>query len=435
MKKQRMIFLFFLCFSLSAGTVQEKMEEAWKQLTETLFCPRTNLIYDSVCRPEGTQRFEHLPAVDEIRRSLPNALGWGTGMEDSMLNAGSAIDLCLLRAELEPEKWASAKEFAAKVFKGMELCATVHGKRGYVVRSVSHRDGKSCYPESSVDQFTLWVWGLWRYYRSELPEQAEKEKIRLLLTELAGLCEKELKNTTALRNPAGHWSGMTILKNTPHHTAMRLPMFYAAAYDTTGSPHWKTLYQKAFEDGRQQMENEKPRPWNTFTIPQHQISMRLCWEVDTNPEHRAYLQAQMRKLSEEAERLLQKWALSFLEQAPGPWDIPAISWRDPKNSWKLSTYKNGTTVVSSTGSIHLKPLPKKEFQEPFNQLRCAGNFTIGMLLSPDYIPSKRFFSRFESGIQKPEYRRHTSAGLVNILHAYYLVQQFKSRHNKEKTVK
>ncbi len=122
MKKQRMIFLFFLCFSLSAGTAQEKMEEAWKQLTETLFCPRTNLIYDSVCRPEGTQRFEHLPAVDEIRRSLPNALGWGTGMEDSMLNAGSAIDLCLLRAELEPEKRASAKEFAAKLFKGMELC-------------------------------------------------------------------------------------------------------------------------------------------------------------------------------------------------------------------------------------------------------------------------------------------------------------------------
>ena len=419
---------FLLCFSLSAEPVQEKIEEAWSQLTQTLFCPQTNLIYDSVCRSSGPERFEHLPAVDEIRRSLPNSMGWGTGMEDSMLNAGSAIDVCILRAKLEPEKRDAAKEFAAKLLKGMELCATVHGKRGYVARSVSHRDGKSCYPESSVDQFTLWAWGLWRYSRSDLPEPAEKEKIRILLTDLAKLCEKELADNTALFNPAGHWSGMTILKNTPHHAAMRLPMFYAAAYDVTKAPHWQNCYKKAFEDGKKLMETKKPLPWNPFTVPQHQISMRLCYEVDSDPEHREYLRTQMRKLAEEAELLLSKWGLRFLEHASGPWDVPALSWRDPKNTWKILSYRNGTTVVSPAGNIHLVRNPKKEFDEPFNQLRCAGNFTIGMMLSPDYTPSERFFSRFESGVKKPEYRRHTSAGLVNILHAYYLVKQFRPGH-------
>ena len=90
-------------------------------------------------------------------------------------------------------------------------------------------------------------------------------------------------------------------------------------------------------------------------------------------------------------------------------------------------------MVDSSGHIHLKPRPKKEFYEPFNRLRCAGNFTIGMLLSPDYTPSAEFFSRFESVVKKPEYRKHTSAGLVNILHAYYLVRQYKAGHGKENT--
>lgn len=434
MKTIQIFLTVLLCFSLSAeNLIQEKMEQAWEQLTQTLFCPRTNLIYDSISTPSGPERFEHLPAVDEIQRSLPNSLGWGTGMEDSMLNAGSAMDLCILRAKLEPGKRASARTFAASLLKGMELCATVHGKRGYVVRSVSHRDGKSCYPESSVDQFTFWVWGLWRYYRSDLSTPAEKEKIRILLTDLASLCEKELADNVALFNPAGEWSKMTILKKTPHHAAMRLPMFYAAAYDATGDVHWLKCYQKAFTEGRRRMETVKPNPWNAFSIPQHQCSMRLCYEVDTDPEHREFLRKQMRSVAGEAETILRKWGLAFLDGGSGRWDAPAISWRDPANSWELQTYRNGKSAVDSSGHIHLKPRPKKEFYEPFNRLRCAGNFTIGMLLSPDYTPSAEFFSRFESVVKKPEYRKHTSAGLVNILHAYYLVRQYKAGHGKENT--
>ncbi len=431
MKTLPIILLFCFSILLKGASLSEKMEDAWLQLTQSLFCPKTNLIYDSICRESGPDRFEHLPALDEIKLCIPNPLGWATGMEDSMLNAGSAMDVCILRAELEPQKRSESKAFAAKLFKGMVLCATIHGKRGYVVRSVSPRDGKSCYPESSVDQITFWVWGLWRYYHSDLSEAKEKEKIRVLLSDLAEHCEKEVTKTTAMRNPAGKWSRMTILRNTPHHTAMRLPMFYAAAYDVSKDSHWKELYEKAFESGKKRMETVKPQSWNMWTVSQHQASMRLCYDVDTDSVRRDFLRKQMQKVSKSGEQVLIQSALSQLHYS-GPWNVPAVSWRDPGNTWKVSVFNKGTTAIDPQyKSVFLRRKSGiKEFLLPFDALRNSGYFTIGMMLSPDYMPSEKVLTRFHQGIQKPEYRHHTSAGLVNILHAYYLVKQYQTRTKK-----
>ena len=123
-------------------------------MTRFLFCEQSHLIYDALSSLDE-HRFDFLPLPEEIRRGFPNNKGYSTGMEDSMINAGMAMDICILRAELFPETREECAEFAGKLLKGMELCATVHGRNGYIVRSVSHRDGKSCYPCSSRDQMTF----------------------------------------------------------------------------------------------------------------------------------------------------------------------------------------------------------------------------------------------------------------------------------------
>ena len=110
---------------------KQALNLAWTQITRKLFCGQTNLIYDYLASLDE-HRFDFLPLPEEIQRGFPNSKGYSTGMEDSMINAGMAIDICILRAELFPETSEECAEFAGKLLKGMELCATVHGRKAAI---------------------------------------------------------------------------------------------------------------------------------------------------------------------------------------------------------------------------------------------------------------------------------------------------------------
>ena len=103
-------------------------EDAWFLLTKRLFCEKTSLVYDSLSSLRPEKRFEHLPFPEEIVRHVPNPAGWGTGMEDCMLNAGSVLEICILRARVELEQQQETLAFARRILDGMEACATVHGR-------------------------------------------------------------------------------------------------------------------------------------------------------------------------------------------------------------------------------------------------------------------------------------------------------------------
>jgi len=90
------------------ASLAEKMDDAWMRMQNWLFCKETSLIYDSIGSDKYEKRFEHLPFPEEITASLPNPLGWATGMEDCMLNAGMAIDACILRARVDPAPFRAA---------------------------------------------------------------------------------------------------------------------------------------------------------------------------------------------------------------------------------------------------------------------------------------------------------------------------------------
>ena len=66
-------------------------KRAWETAFRRFFCPETELFYDFVTDVENNA-WHHLPTPDDITASVPNPCGWGTGMEDSALNGGSALD-------------------------------------------------------------------------------------------------------------------------------------------------------------------------------------------------------------------------------------------------------------------------------------------------------------------------------------------------------
>jgi hypothetical protein len=69
----------------------------------------------------------------------------------------------------------------------------MHGVKGFVARNVCPEDAKSTYINSSRDQVTHFVHGLWQYFHSPLPDEATKQQIRIIL---AGVAERMIAFVT-----------------------------------------------------------------------------------------------------------------------------------------------------------------------------------------------------------------------------------------------
>lgn len=77
----------------------EALYRACNTAFSRFFCPKTELFYEFI--PDGKPSARsHLPSAADIqKKNIPNPCGWGTGMEDSTLNAGSAPDAVLSPAD------------------------------------------------------------------------------------------------------------------------------------------------------------------------------------------------------------------------------------------------------------------------------------------------------------------------------------------------
>ena len=165
-------------------------DKQWDYIVNCLFYEKTNLIYDFRVSFEQDGCISDLPTPEEISLNIPNACGWGTGMEDSVLNAGTFMEAIIARYAVTGDK--SLSDIAHKVYKGMELCASVSDKKGFVARSVSPVDNSSHYINSSRDQYTHFVYAAYKYYHSDLCCDDDRRSINRIITDIAELCIKEV---------------------------------------------------------------------------------------------------------------------------------------------------------------------------------------------------------------------------------------------------
>ena len=396
-------------------TLLQALNAAWEQMTLRLFCDRTNLIYDYL-GTMGEDRFDFLPLPEEIRRGFPNNKGYSTGMEDSMINAGMAMEICILRAELFPEKAGECAEFAGKLFRGMELCATVHGRNGYIVRSVSHRDGKSCYPCSSRDQMTFWIWGLWRYFHSSFSTEGERSRIRELSVMLAERAENEKipENDYCILTLDGVPDPLNKMDYVQSHEILRLPMFDLAAFALSGERHWKECYDRRIE--RALVMAAEPRKWwNHFELSQFLLSLSLCHALDPRPEFVRIA----RTIASITEEKLRTEFLPRLEQWTGDWMFPAICWKDSDNI--ILQKRPDGSVIGADGRLDLRFRQRAGFSDRMDLVRIPGNLMAGILFAPEYAPDHTLRTRFLNDFCLPDYSRTCTCSPINMLLAALLL--------------
>ena len=277
----------------SAQPLSACMERAWEVSWQRFYLPQTNLFYDYLTSYEPGRELAHLPTADEVRRQFPNECGYGTGMEDGMISAGVMLSLIVDRYAVTKEEFL--RERARRVFAGIQLCATAHVAPGFLARAVCDEDLKSIYFNSSRDQYTHAVHGLWLYLHSPLCDAQTGKSIGEILS---GIADRMTKNVVpqndydSLRADGSRDTrGISRMWNVKGHEAARLPIIYAAAWDATGKQEYFDLYRKYLQPAvAQSFDVESGQP--TYAFLQMQVSFELLLSLEKDPE----LQRQMRKI-------------------------------------------------------------------------------------------------------------------------------------------
>jgi len=262
--------------------LRAKAEDAWRAAWDRFYDERTHLFYDYVCSYEPANRLAGLPSPAEAAQQNPNPNGWGTGMEDCAISGGLMLAMVCDRFAATGETVLSL--IAQKNFIGLKALVASSATEGFVCRGLCPADDRSHYPESSRDQYTWYVYGLWRYYHSPLAQVEEQAAIRKLVAAICARMERNIvaEHKFSIGKDTGAFDGIVdkMWENMAHEVA-RLPMIYAIGADVTGDKHWKDLARRySAEAATKSKEASTKVP---YALLQQQTSLEVLYRLEDDP--------------------------------------------------------------------------------------------------------------------------------------------------------
>ena len=303
MRKIPTLLFVFSCFILNGAENFKKADASTIEIKAESLLSLMNSKY----RSELTGQFyykqpQDIPAPEEIKKLLPlkksgipNWHGGGSGMEDCSLFNGTMLSALCDRYEVL--KTPEAAEEARRLFNGLKLNATAHGDVGFVARGISPADGKTVYPGTSVDQYTYFVYSLWKYARSPIATSKEKREIAKIFSEIADKMTREVRADADPSYSFKFYKGMPddrgtgrMIYENPRRVIMRLPMIYAAAWDVSGKKEYLSLYKKYIDEAvegnaerARNIDNYVKKWFPAYVVPQMMFALDLVWKVETDP--------------------------------------------------------------------------------------------------------------------------------------------------------
>lgn len=403
------------------------INDAWERIRSTLFHPATGLVYDYVTDRDPAHRFDHLPSPEEIAVSFPNPCGWGTGMEDCALNGGFLLDALRLRGE-------SGSSFACRTAEGLIRCGSVHGVPGFIARGVSPDDGRSCYGNSSRDQFTLAVYGLWRFLHANtaIPARLRQEAV-LLLGSVADYCERAVRpgNGYNLLRLDGGPAVVSSMWECEPHEAMRLPMIYGIAAAATGENRYIDLMRRYSTEGlRQTLAMDPEGNWWDMPVIQMQLSLNFFRESGIQPE----LDGGVRRAMHTAAAIACRRLLPLLEEAEqfdGRWDTLFDNWRTlPMRVTPATLSPDGRSALFG-GKSYLNPVFRESYGTPNAILRGIGNYLGTISLCREFPFPGTVLERISRLLRRVDFTRCAGVGLLPLVHGYSSMMNLKFQPQEE----
>jgi len=290
---------------LTALGAEPWVDAAWNFSKTTVYCPKTKLVYDYRVGTGPDALVRCLPTPKEIAANFPVVTGWSTGMEDSVLSGTTLLLAAMARYDRlgEPETLA----FLRDLFDGLCHCSEYAKTPGFLARSISPFDGRSHYINSSRDQYTLYVYALWQYYRWPKATDAERTRIRKILVDIAGFAERcvtKEHNYSLLREDGGNayvckmWTATPGVDCNPNgeiadygeihpHETLRLPEIYAAAFAVSGDRHWREMELAYADQGIGMSFGNMRQRMLGYALYQMQVSVNLLYTCETDAVRKA----------------------------------------------------------------------------------------------------------------------------------------------------
>ena len=408
--KRLTALLLFVAACARADEVATNIEQGWDVIWTRFYLPKVQTFGDYLSSYEKGKEQAHLPTAEEVKRQFPNPCGYSTGMEDGAILGGAMLSVLCDRFEVTKDE--SLREKAANVFAGLKRCVTVHGVQGFVARNVCPEDAKSTYINSSRDQVTHFVHGLWQYYHSPLPDEVTKQQIRVILADVA---ERMIETVTPendfdfLRADGQRCPlGICRMWNVQSHEAARLPMIYAAAWDVTNNEryreHWRKYAIEAIAQSANPGEN-KP----AYALLQMQCSLEVLHALEPDPALKAQINQHMIHVRDLAAKRFTSVLSQLAKKSPKEMRMLGPDWRTAPE-WK-----------------NQKGYPNPQwgpFREIWHLSREAGESVLILLMvdSPTLTAEqhallKKLFGSFN-------YTHNASCGIV-----YHLAAYWKARRN------
>jgi len=296
-----------------------KIREAHDALWSKFYCSGTNLFYEY----EGWAD-DGLPTPEEVAAGQPNTAGWAAGMEDCCLDAGWILDGLLSAYRVTGEhEWA---DNARQVWRGLAMLGSVSETPGYIVRGVA--PGRTDhYPNSSADQYTAFVYGMWVYAASPVATDVERRSAAEMVGNACRLVESfhdDIPTEDMKVSIYGDTSAYL------PDRACRLLQLYKAGHVLTGDGHWADKYAEAVEqDGRKRLQchsgrDLEPPKGAMYAVYQSSGAWRLLYECEEDAD----LKAAYAKALDAAARATADGAAAWRTWMPGPHN-PVVWWREP----------------------------------------------------------------------------------------------------------
>lgn len=387
-------------------TLIKCIDQAWNVSWNRYFNKGTQQFYDYLSSYKKGDELDHLPTANEVNRQYPNFQGYDTGMEDCMISAG--VILSMIVDQYEITKNEKLRKYAYSVFQGIKRSATVHGVPGFLARGVCVEDRKSIYISSSRDQYTHAVHGLWCYFHSPLCDSKTKIEIGKILSAIADRMKQNVtpeNDYDSMRADGTHDTrGISRMWNVSGHEAARLPMIYAAAWNTTGNDEYYQLYRKYIGQAIRQSFLIEDRT-TTYALLQVQCSLELLLSLEQESE----LINQMKEI------------MKMVSKKAYPRAINANN----------SASKLDLTMVGSDWRTGEGLNPKGEYRKVWYCIRESGEAALAQLMYSEGVFAEEQKRLLIHAITQLDYRRVSSNGIFYLQGAYWKARKLGIFNGKE----
>lgn len=390
-------------FSADADLLTAKMIEAEETIWSRFYSPITNLFYDYLTSYTDGKELAHLPTAAEIEREYPNDCGYGTGMEDCMISAGVMMTSVLNRYAVD--NYNDGPKRAELIFDGIERCTNMVPGEGFVARGVSPYATKYFYRGTSRDQVTHAVSAMWEYYRSGLPNESVKIRIRRIITDIADRMIKNVCPETDFdflrADETACPRGICKMENVQPHEAARLVMIYAAAWNMTGEKKYYDLWRTKIENAAL-LSLHPSCGTASYALLQMQDSLRLLEILEPDSRIRKIL----REAAAEASALAES-RIARLEKQGSQYDLSELApdWREVGGL--VDPYRSVWYYPRECGEISLVLLddPNRRFSES----------------SKDFL--------YET-LEKIDFQHLSSCGAFDLLAAWWVLRYQEQEYDK-----